>query len=425
MTEEQDQGKTQKDIQGKKPKKNRPIGRIIATALLAGFLGGGVAVGAGYIYTQTTDFIGKSTGSLSDGKTTIKAPTISGKSNATKVYNNLKGAVVSVINQQATSSSSTIYGDSSKKSSSSTSSSSTLQTASEGSGVIYKDADGYAYIVTNYHVISGAKRIQVVLYDGTKVVAKKVGSDAMTDLAVLRISGSDVKTVAQFGNSNQIKTGQTVLAIGSPLGTDYASSVTEGIISASKRLVSNTSESGKTNYGDSIAIQTDAAINPGNSGGPLVNTSGQVIGINSQKLTETDEGESVEGMGFAIPSNTVVSIINKLIKYGKVVRPALGVEVVDLSEVSSDVVKKTLKLPSKVKTGIVIAGFSSDKSPAKKAGIKKYDVIVAVNGEKVSNLADMRDIIYKLKVGDTVKITYYRASTEKTVKVKMTETLKQ
>ncbi|WP_143810578.1 S1C family serine protease, partial [Oenococcus oeni] len=148
-------------------------------------------------------------------------------------------------------------------------------------------------------VISGAKRIQVVLYEGTKVVAKKVGSDAMTDLAVLRISGSDVKTVAQFGNSNQIKTGQTVLAIGSPLGTDYASSVTEGIISASKRLVSNTSESGKTNYGDSIAIQTDAAINPGNSGGPLVNTSGQVIGINSQKLTETDEGESVDGMGFA------------------------------------------------------------------------------------------------------------------------------
>ncbi|MFT8323978.1 MAG: trypsin-like peptidase domain-containing protein [Oenococcus sicerae] len=420
MAEKRDLDEPQEENETQTSKKQHHAGRIIATAVLAGLLGGGVAVGAGYVYTQTTNFIGKTTGVLGNGKTTIQAPTISGKTDATKVYNNLKGAVVSVLNQQKSTANTSQF----SSSSSSSSTSSSFQTASEGSGVIYKATNGVAYLVTNHHVISGADRIQVVLYDGTKITAKLVGSDAMTDLAVLKIVSSDVKTVAQFGNSNQIKTGQTVLAIGSPLGTDYASSVTEGIISAPKRLVSNTSESGKTNYGDSVAIQTDAAINPGNSGGPLVNTAGQVVGINSQKLTETDEGESVEGMGFAIPSNTVVNIANKLVKYGKIVRPALGVEVVDLNEVSTEDRTNTLELPSKVKGGVVIAGFSDKNSPAKKAGMKKYDVIVAVNGNKVSDLADMRDIIYKFSIGDSVKITYYRGSSEKIATVKMSESLK-
>ncbi|MFT9267291.1 MAG: trypsin-like peptidase domain-containing protein [Oenococcus sp.] len=396
-------------------------GRLLVTILLAGILGGGITAGAGYLYLQTNGSTNGPTFSSLSGRKTIQAPVISGKTNASKVYNNLKGAVVSVLNQQRNSSSSA----DSFFASSSSSSGNSLQTVSEGSGVIYRSADAAAYIVTNRHVVAGANRLQVVLYDGTRVTAKLIGSDAMTDLAVLQIPNSSVKSVAQFGNSNQIQTGQTVLAIGSPLGTDYASSVTQGIVSAPKRLVSNTSEDGKTNYGDSVAIQTDAAINPGNSGGPLVNTAGQVIGINSQKLTQTTSGESVEGMGFAIPSNTVVDIVNKLVRDGKVTRPALGVQVVDLSEVSTDDRQNRLKLPNSVEGGIVIAGFSDSKSPAKKAGMKRYDVIVAVNGKHVSDLADMRDIIYKMVVGDSVRIRFYRGADQKTVTVKMSESLKE
>ncbi|WP_415632753.1 S1C family serine protease [Oenococcus sp.] len=422
MTEDSNQEKKQNTIndQGTNDHHNHG-GRLLVTILLAGILGGSITAGAGYLYLQTNGSTNGPTFSSLSGRKTIQAPVISGKTNASKVYNNLKGAVVSVLNQQRNSSSSA----DSFFASSSSSSGNSLQTVSEGSGVIYRSADAAAYIVTNRHVVAGANRLQVVLYDGTRVTAKLIGSDAMTDLAVLQIPNNSVKSVAQFGNSNQIQTGQTVLAIGSPLGTDYASSVTQGIVSAPKRLVSNTSEDGKTNYGDSVAIQTDAAINPGNSGGPLVNTAGQVIGINSQKLTQTTSGESVEGMGFAIPSNTVVDIVNKLVRDGKVTRPALGVQVVDLSEVSTDDRQNRLKLPNSVKGGIVIAGFSDSKSPAKKAGMKRYDVIVAVNGKRVSDLADMRDIIYKMVVGDSVRIRFYRGADQKTVTVKMSESLKE
>ncbi|WP_439425420.1 S1C family serine protease [Oenococcus alcoholitolerans] len=396
--------------------KNHNFGRIVATIFASAVLGGGVAAGAGYIYTQTTNFIGRSTGVSGNGKTTVQAPIVTGNSNATKVYNGLKQAVVSVVNQQQAGNGSPLNGSNSGNN---------FQTQSEGSGVIYRTSPTAAYIVTNHHVVAGADRLRVVLYNNRQVTAHLVGSDAMTDLAVLRIPGSGINSSAQFGNSNQIATGQPVLAIGSPLGTDYASSVTAGIISSPRRLVSNLSSNGRTNYGDSVAIQTDAAINPGNSGGPLVNMAGQVIGINSQKLTQTTSGVAVEGMGFAIPSNTTVDIINKLIKNGRIVRPALGVEVVDLSEVSNEERDSNLKLPNSVNNGVVIAGFSSSDSPARKAGLKKYDVLVAVNGKKIDNLADMRDIIYKLSVGDSIKATFYRGSVRHTRTIKMTEILHQ
>ena len=152
-----------------------------------------------------------------------------------------------------------------------------------------------------------------MLSNGKKVSASLVGKDATTDLAVLKINAANVTTVASFGNSSQLQDGQDVLAVGSPMGTKYANTVTKGIISATNRAVKASSNAVTTNV-----IQTDAAINSGNSGGPLVNMAGQVIGINSMKLSSDGSGTSVEGIGFSIPSNEVVTIINQLVKNGKI-----------------------------------------------------------------------------------------------------------
>jgi serine protease Do len=172
-----------------------------------------------------------------------------------------------------------------------------LETVSEGSGLIYKKADGKAYIVTNNHVVSGSDKIEVILADGTKLTAKTVGTDATTDLAVLSIDGAKVSTVASFGDSAAITAGEPVIAIGSPLGSQYATSVTQGIVSAKTRTIDVTDEDSRQVTGQATVIQTDAAINPGNSGGPLVNSEGQVIGINSSKLALSSDGTSVEGDG--------------------------------------------------------------------------------------------------------------------------------
>ena len=157
-----------------------------------------------------------------------------------------------------------------------------LEAASEGSGVIYKKDGKTAYVVTNNHVVDKAQGLEVVLSDGTKVKGELVGTDAYTDLAVIKISSDKVDQVAEFGNSSKITVGEPAIAIGSPLGSDYANSVTQGIISSVNRNITNKNESGETI--NINAIQTDAAINPGNSGGPLINIEGQVIGINSVKI---------------------------------------------------------------------------------------------------------------------------------------------
>lgn len=306
---------------------------------------------------------------------------------------------------------------------SSDSSESSQTSTSEGSGVIYKKSGNYAYIVTNNHVISGANKVEILLASGKKLSATVVGTDSVTDLAVLKIKATDVKQVATFGNSDNIKVGETALAIGSPLGSDYATSLTQGIISAKSRTIDVTDSNGVTT-GQATVIQTDAAINPGNSGGPLVNLQGQVIGINSMKLSSTGSSSSsssttVEGMGFAIPSNEVVTIINQLVKNGKVVRPALGISLVDLSYVSESARTSTLKLPSSVTSGVVVMKVESN-SPLADSGISKYDVITSLGGTKVTSLATLRQALYKHKIGDTVEIEYYHEGTKKTASVKLT-----
>lgn len=370
--------------------------KTLLTGVIAGVVGGGAILYG----QQGVQLLQNQNQKVSTTATSTK--TIAKNATATSAYNKVSDAVVSVLNFTKSSQGS-------------------YQESSEGSGVIYKKTDGPAFIVTNNHVITGAAKIQVMLHSGKKVTATLVGKDAMTDLAVLKIDGTDVTTTAQFGDSSKITVGENVLAIGSPLGSEYASSVTQGIISAKKRLVEATSENGQ-NYGGSTVIQTDAAINPGNSGGPLINFAGQVIGINSMKLSTSSSGTSVEGMGFAIPSDQVVDIVNKLVKDGKVTRPAIGISLINLSEVTASEQKSTLKIPDSVTGGVVVMSLTNN-GPADKAGLKKYDVIVGINGKKVSSQADLREELYKHSLGDTITLTYYHQDTKQTVKVKLTQKL--
>lgn len=350
---------------------NKIIKKVALVSLVAGLLGGGIAVG-GYNWYENRNVT--SNNSLGTTKTSNIKVDVS--SQTTKAFKSVKNAVVSVEAYSSSSASDSleaIFGNSSKGETTST---------SEGSGVIYKKSGNTAFIVTNNHVVSGSNKIEIILASGKKVSATEVGHDAVSDLAVLKINAKDVTQVASFGDSDNIQVGETALAIGSPLGSQYATSLTEGIISAKKRTIDVTDSSGNAT-GQATVIQTDAAINPGNSGGPLINLAGQVIGINSMKLSSTgtssygSDSTSVEGMGFAIPSNEVVKIINQLVKNGKVSRPALGVAVVDLSNISSSDQSSTLKLPSSVTEGVVIASVESD-SPLKNTDIKKYDVITKV-----------------------------------------------
>ena len=404
--------------QKKQSSKQPRIGRIFLIALVGGFLGGGIAFGgyAAYQAYESTTV----TGENSKGTAKISNIKVNVSTQSTKAFNKIKNAVVSVEAYTTSSSSSSSLNDLFGESSSGETTS-----ESEGSGVIYKKTGNTAFIVTNNHVISGADKVKVLLNSGKKLSATVVGHDSVTDLAVLKINASDVTQVATFGNSNSINVGQTALAIGSPLGSTYATSLTQGIISAKKRTIETTDSNG-TSTGQPTVIQTDAAINPGNSGGPLVNLAGQVVGINSMKLTSTgtstsssSSSTSVEGMGFAIPSNEVVKIINLLVKDGKIKRPALGISLINLSYVSDSEQKSTLKLPSSVTGGVVVIKVSSN-SPAKVAGIQKYDVITSLGGKKVKGLSSLRTALYAHKLGDTVQIQYYHDGTLKTANIKLT-----
>ncbi|MFZ1656339.1 MAG: PDZ domain-containing protein, partial [Lactococcus raffinolactis] len=212
--------------------------------------------------------------------------------------------------------------------------------------------------------------------------------------------------------------GEPAIAIGSPLGSEYANSATEGIISSLSRKVIMQNESNETVNVN--AIQTDAAINPGNSGGALINVEGQVIGINSSKISATGSSSrdvSVEGMGFAIPSNDVVEIISKLEKDGEIKRPALGVQMVDLTGINSRYIDE-LKLPDSVTAGVVVAKVQKGL-PADTAGLKKYDVITKIGDTKVTTSTELQSALYKYNVGDEMKVTYYREGKEKTATVKL------
>ena len=398
---------------------NRFWFKVAGVGLLAGLIGGGVAVGVGSAIQHHEAVVSTRvpSGSNKSGGTKVNKNKADLNGEATKAYNSVQEAVVSVINKQNVQQSNGIMGmfGSTSQDGSSSSSSGKLETASEGSGVIYKKSGNTAYIVTNNHVVKGSSALQVIMSNGKKVNAQLVGADSATDLAVLKINAANVTTVAQFGNSNSITAGQDVLAIGSPMGSEYANTVTKGIVSAKNRTLKAGTDGTLTSV-----IQTDAAINAGNSGGPLINMAGQVIGINSMKLSSDNEGSSVEGMGFAIPSNEVVSIINQLIKNGKIERPALGIGMVDLSNVTTDQQQSVLKLPTSVTKGVVVMQINSG-SAAASAGLKQYDVITQLGDKKITNASTLKAALYKYKVGDSAKLTYYRNGKQQTTTIHLTK----
>ena len=389
------------------------------SVILVGFIGGV----AGTLLILNMAGISINNVSSSSTKTTTSKVTYSNTNDTTKAVEKVREAVVSVINYQSNSSSNDLYMQmfgGNLDNNTNNGSDSDLSIASEGSGVIYKKDGNSAYVVTNNHVVDGASQIEIMLSDGTKVVGELVGTDTYSDIAVVKIASDKVTTVAEFADSDKVTVGETAIAIGSPLGTDYANSVTQGIVSSLSRTVTMTNDDGDTI--STNAIQTDAAINPGNSGGALINIEGQVIGINSSKISSTSDsgsGNSVEGMGFAIPANDVVKIINQLEANGKVIRPALGITMANLSDLSTTTISR-LNIPTSVTSGIVVASVQSGM-PAE-GTLKKYDVITAIDDKDVSSITDLQSVLYGHSTGDSIKVTFYRGTDKKTETIKLTKT---
>ena len=273
-----------------------------------------------------------------------------------------------------------------------------------GSGFIVSP-DGY--ILTNNHVVAGADKVTVKLYDKREFTAKVVGTDPNTDVAVIRIDTRGLPPV-QFGNSDSTRVGEWALAIGNPFGEAFGFTVTAGIVSAKGRLLQGLQNS---RYAIQDFIQTDAAINPGNSGGPLVNIRGQVIGINS--AIASDNGLSA-GYGFAIPINLARTVMDQLVKTGHVERAVMGVQITDADE--NDAAAVGLKQI----TGVGVRSYSDDDSPAKKAGIQLGDVIVALDGQPIDNTPQLQQKVAFKKPGESVEITVLRQGGErKTITVRL------
>ncbi|KGM37874.1 S1C family serine protease [Streptococcus sinensis] len=372
---------------------------LLFIVLVVGFIGGSLGNLATTFFTAKLASI-----SSSNSKTTISTA-YKNSTDTTKAVKKVQNAVVSVIT----------YADSNKQEIINNESNDEPQVASEGSGVIYKKEGKYAYLVTNTHVLNGATNVDILLADGSKVPGEVVGSDVYSDISVVKISSEKVTDVAEFGDSSSLTVGETAIAIGSPLGTEYANSVTQGIISSLGRNVTLQSEDGQNI--STTALQTDAAINPGNSGGPLINIQGQVIGITSSKISNNGQ-TSVEGMGFAIPSNDVVNIINQLEQSGTVTRPALGIQMLDLANITTTDLAK-LNLPSSVKSGVLVRSVQEGMPAENK--LQKYDIITKIDDKEVESTSDLQSALYKHAIGDEIKVTYYRDGKEATTTIKLTK----
>ena len=362
---------------------------------------------SGVLGTFTTLQLSQKQNTNPTNTTTVSKTAVKNENSTTQAVDKVKDAVVSVITYSANSQNS-LFG-----STETDTDTNTEQVSSEGSGVIYKKEGNFAYLVTNTHVINGAKKVDIRLADGTKVPGEIVGSDTYSDIAVVKIAADKVTTVAEFGDSDQLTVGETAIAIGSPLGSEYANTVTQGIVSSLNRNVSLKSEDGQAI--STKAIQTDTAINPGNSGGPLINIQGQVIGITSSKIA-TNGGTSVEGLGFAIPSNDAINIINQLEKNGKVTRPALGIQMVNLSNLSSSDLQR-LNVPSSVTAGVVVRSVITSM-PAN-GHLQQYDVITKVDDKAISSTTELQSALYSHSIGDSMTITYYRNGKEETTTIKL------
>ena len=268
-----------------------------------------------------------------------------------------------------------------------------MQMFGGGSGFVIT-SDGY--IVTNAHVVEGAEMVEVTFSDGTAMEAELIGADYTTDIAVIKVDGKNLPAL-KLGDSNSLRVGEFAIAIGDPTGQELAGTTTFGIISALEREVNL---DGQTNE----YIQTDAAINPGNSGGPLLNMSGEVIGITSAKTVTAGYDEygndiSAEGLGFAIPISDAMPIVEELIAHGRIQRPGVGISIVTPSEME----RELLEIPE----GVVVYSLTKD-GPAHRAGLKKYDVITACNGITAAENDAFVDLVQQMKVGEEAVFTVWR-----------------
>jgi serine protease Do len=385
----------------KKEKKSKFKGFL--TTVSAGVIGSvltlAIAPQLGFLTENTTTSsvqeatMSKQTKTKTDASETPNVQQVSSTSSIADIVEQTSQAIVGITNIQSSSQYFTPEGSNQNGS----------ETSQEvesgtGSGVIYQVTDDALYIVTNNHVIEDATKIEVTLFNEEVVSAELVGTDSLTDIAVLTVSGSyDIKPLS-FGDSDSLRTGDEVIAIGNPLGLDLYGTVTQGIVSAVNRTIDVSTSAGTWEMN---VIQTDAAINPGNSGGALINSAGQLVGINSMKIFD----DEVEGLGFAIPSNDVKTIVEELTKNGQIVRPYLGVSMANLTEIPQFYLQN---IAGDVTEGVIITNIDPSGSAAK-AGLEVKDIIVAINGEKVTDTDDLRKYLYtKLSVGDKVTIEYYR-----------------
>lgn len=289
------------------------------------------------------------------------------------------------------------------------------QIASTGSGFVYKIDDKYGYIMTNEHVVSGASSLSVVMTNEKEVTATKLGGDEYLDIAVLRIPVKEVLKVATIGSTENLKLGDTIFTIGSPVGEEYYNTVTSGIISGIDRLVTVSVES----QADWImkVSQVDAAINPGNSGGPLMNSNGEVIGVNSMKLVDN----SIEGMGFSIKIEDAMAHVEELENSKEIERPMLGISLLNVSD-SKALANYGISVPSNVDRGIVVVSVIEGTAAAK-SGLKKGDVITKIEDEEIINAAYLKYVLYKYKVGDSINVTYNRGGKVSSTKVTLSKSV--
>lgn len=358
--------------------------KIVITLLVVASLGMNV-----FLFTKVNK--SSSSGSSSNKNATVENVNYDVKSSTTDVIEKVNSSVVGVL----------VYANGTASGS--------------GSGVVYRVDGKTAYIITNAHVVSGATDVQVVFSNKESVNATIVGSDTYSDIAVLKLTADFDMTAIKCGDSSLLDQGETVLAIGSPLGIEYAGTVTQGIVSGIDRTVSvDLNDDGREDW-DMNVIQTDAAINPGNSGGALVNMAGELVGITSMKLSNT----SVEGMGFALPINDVITSVEQIIENGKVTRPQIGISGVSLSGYSSYQLRY-YRINTDLTDGIYVSRVTSGGA-ASKAGIQEGDIIVKFDGKEVTTYKSFLTELYSKEPGDKVSVVVNRNGTEKTIEVTLGE----
>lgn len=289
---------------------------------------------------------------------------------------------------------------------------------STGTGFVYKTNKNLAYIMTNNHVIDGADTIEVEFNDNNeRIKATVVGGDTYADIAILTIKNNNYTPVT-IGEENNLKLGDTIFTVGSPMGVNYKGTITKGILSGKERMIEVNLTGAKSDYYMKV-FQIDAAVNPGNSGGPLCDVSGNVIGIISLKIVK----DEVEGMGFAIPIDDALKCAKLIEEGGEIKRPFLGIGMLDLTEEYS-LWQNRIVLPEGINEGVAVVSVE-EGTPASKAGLKKGDIIVKINDTKVKTLAEFRYELYKYDVGEKIKLTFYRDNKEKTTEVVLGKTPKE